>query len=89
MGKLGEQELECKTKESIHEFEISTEVIRNLHTNLIDNDNDPAGLKAVKERAAKNLPTMGFKHAVTLRVLEAGPETTGQMVAASRISSDN
>lgn len=73
MGKLGEQELECHTKESTHEFSISTDVIKDLHTKLIDNDNDAAGLKAVKERAAKNLPTTGFKHTVVMRVLEAGP----------------
>lgn len=40
---------------------------------MIDNDNDPVGLKAVKERAATVIPNMGLKTSTKVYYIEAGP----------------
>lgn len=73
-GRLGEQKLKCEHLEpSIVSFSLTDAQVAALHTSFIDNDLDPSGLKSVKDRAAKSMPTTGFKIDVKVRYIRGGP----------------
>lgn len=74
MGKLGDQHLTCNFNQgSAVELELNDQQINKFKTDLLANDEDPAGLKAVKERCLKAMPTTGFKRKVFINLIEAGP----------------
>lgn len=74
MGRLGQQEIKCEHKDkSEFVLELTDQQVKDFKTVLIDNDNDPPGLKSVKERAAKCMPTTGFTHKVNIFNISAGP----------------
>nr|QWC36506.1 polyprotein [Bemisia tabaci beny-like virus 6] len=73
-GKLGAQKIKCQhVTSSKVTLSLTDEQIATLKTSLLDNDNDPTGLKNVKERAGKKVPPAGFSHDVTMRYIKGGP----------------
>jgi len=72
-GKLGLQKIKCEHKMRRITLQLSDDQVANLHTSLIDNDEDPPGLKAVKDRAAKAMPKCGFKKEVLVYYIRGGP----------------
>lgn len=72
MDKLGLQEIKCEHIDAYVTLGLTDSQIKNMHTKLID-DNDAVGLKTVKDRCAKALPTAGFKREVKMYLIEAGP----------------
>jgi hypothetical protein len=63
-GKLGDQKVECLHKDVTSVFSMTDDEVKELWSELAEDDNDPAGLKAVKENAKRNLPKTGFVHSV-------------------------
>lgn len=80
-GRLGPQKLKCDHKESYLDIELTQEELTALYTRLIDDDNDPQGLAAVKQEAAKNMPKSGFKKQVKAYYIKGGPGTGKSYIA--------
>jgi len=74
-GKLGQQKVLCAHAETFVDMVMTTEQLSQLANKLIDSDNDPAGLAAVKKRAKDNMPVVGFSHRVRMHHISGGPGT--------------
>jgi len=74
-AKMGDQIIECTNCGASGErtLGLTDEQVATLRNSLIDNDNDPIGLKAVKDRAAKKVPVTGFEHKCTVHYIRGGP----------------
>nr|UNY47209.1 MAG: ORF1 [Benyviridae sp.] len=71
---LGKQRIICEHKpQTVHTFALTQAQIDKLSTDLIDNDNDPVGLKKVKERAQESMPKQAFQRACRVHYVQAGP----------------
>lgn len=74
--KLGDQKLRCRHKgDSTHLFKMTTDELATFRAELLNTDNDPPGLKAVKERCLTFVPKVGFEIAARVEYLFGGPGT--------------
>lgn len=69
----GKQLLECHSNSEEVEISMTDEEISKFRATLADNDLDPPGIKAVKERALKVTPRSGFSHMVKVEYIFGGP----------------
>jgi len=75
-GKLGEQIVDCRHVDATeHVFKLTTEELEVLRTKLSDDDEDPPGLRDVKDRCKRNLPVAGFEHKCKIYHIRGGPGT--------------
>lgn len=73
-GKLGDQNLICDHKEpTFHEFALDDSQLSALRAKLMDTDNDPPGLGAVKKECRSKLPVAGFSHTARVHYIMGGP----------------
>lgn len=73
-GKMDQQRMKCTVGETLeHTFTLTQEQIDRLGVKRITNDEDVVGLKAVKERAYKNMPKCAFSTTATMHYIKAGP----------------
>lgn len=63
---IGDQKVLCDHKEVVTNFTMTEEQCGEWFAELADDDTDPAGLRAVKAAAKKNVPRQGFSHNVKL-----------------------
>ncbi|UHK03121.1 MAG: RNA-dependent RNA polymerase [Sanya benyvirus 1] len=73
IGRLGLQEVICEHKDCDTDIGMTQEEIDRFQNVLCANDNDPSGLKSVKERCLKSMPKTQFSRKIKVRYIEAGP----------------
>jgi hypothetical protein len=71
--KRGKQVIKCEPGNPNTIVRMSTESLNELRMRFNDTDGDAAGLKKVKEEAAKALPPTAFEHRVRMHYLLGGP----------------
>jgi len=74
-GTLGKQLLKCNYQGSLQTVDVSmtTGDLDQFWTDLIDDDEDPIGLKTLKEKVKPAIPRSGFSKAVRFEYLMGGP----------------
>jgi len=76
MGRLGKQIISCEHREDTFiEISLTDDEVHKFKTQLMDDDHDPPGLKAVKSAAKECCPLTGFKHRVKIHYIFGGPGT--------------
>nr|QPL17790.1 replicase [Pistacia ribo-like virus] len=75
LGKeLGDQIIKCEHKEdSYHTFQLSIGEIDTIKAELMNNDQDPPGLREVKDLAKKCFPRNSINRTVKVNYIRAGP----------------
>lgn len=72
-GKLGDQVVKCEHKAHEVTVKMTDADIAKMEMVLADDDNDPPGLRNVKERAKKSMPKLGFSHTCRFHYILGGP----------------